>query len=141
MQPSIVNSPLASISYRVTAAVRPRYSLQLSEFHRLKSVSREIFDSEYRPSFPKGPWFKGKDGLCWTCHDVLDGFLVLHGSKIDQHDSVREFQLVDTVNFSSILRHCSKRENVVEIKPQSCVDIVNKGFDVLLGTLVEGNNG
>ena len=89
---------------------------------------------------------KGKDDLCWTCDEVSDGFLVLHGSKdaekIDQHDSVREFRLVvDTVNFSSILRHCSERKNVVEIKPQSCVDIVNESFDVLLGTLVEGNNG
>jgi hypothetical protein len=30
---------------------------------------------------------------------------------------------------------------MTKIKPQSCVEIINESFDVLLGTLVEGNNG
>jgi hypothetical protein len=96
----------------------------------LEIVCREIFDSEYKPSFPKRSWM-GERGRM-TCVGRMTKCLVLHGcedgEKIDERDSVREIR-------RRFLRQCSERKNAVEIKPQSCVDIINESLDVLLGTL------
>ena len=45
----------STLTYPMTAPARQRYSPQLSALQRLKRVSKEILDSEYRPSLPKRP--------------------------------------------------------------------------------------
>jgi len=71
-----------------------------------------------------------KNDLCWSGDEVTRGFLGL--------DCTEDVQQVH--NFATILRHCSKGKYVVEIEIERDIDIVNKGSNILLRTLVEGNN-
>lgn len=61
--------------------------------------------------------------------------------QVDKHDTMGELRLVvETVDFSAVLRNSSKRKDVVEIQIQSSVDVVDERFNVLTRTLVEWND-
>ena len=75
-----------------------------------------------------------------ACLLVLDG--AEETEKVDQHDAVSELRfVVEPVDLSPVLWNSGEGENVVKIEAESLVDVVDEGLNILLGTLVEGNNG
>jgi hypothetical protein len=104
----------------MTAPTRQKYSPQLSEDQRLKSVSREILDSTAR---------------------LLSLDSTKETQRVHKHDMVRELRLVvETVDLAAVLGNGSEGDNVVEIEPQSRVSVVNMRFHILLGALIERND-
>ena len=75
-----------------------------------------------------------------ACLLVLDG--AEETKKVDQHNAVGQLRfVVEPVDLSPVLWNGGKGENVVKIEAESLVDVVDEGLNVLLGTLVERNNG
>lgn len=59
-----------------------------------------------------------------------------------EHDSVGELRLVvETVDLSAVLRDGGEGEDVVEVESKGGVDVVDESLNVLLGSLVEGDDG
>lgn len=88
---------------------------------------------------------EGKDDLCGTSNEVATGLLVLDDTKkteeIDEHDTVSKLRpVVETVNLATVLGNSREWKDVVKIEAKSGVNVVNKGLDVLLRALVEGDD-
>ena len=48
--------------------------------------------------------------------------------------------VIKPINFTTILRHGGEGDNVIQVKSQHRVDIVNKCLHILIGALIEGND-
>jgi hypothetical protein len=61
--------------------------------------------------------------------------------KVHKHDTVRELRLViKTIDLAAIPGNGSESDNIVDIKSQCRVNVVNKRLDILFGALVEGDD-
>jgi hypothetical protein len=91
---------------------------------------------------------EGKDDLSGASGELEGSLLRLDGTEetedVGEHDTVSELgAVVETVDLATVLGKGGEGEDVVEVHSETLVfvvDVVDKGFDVLLGTLVEGND-
>lgn len=88
---------------------------------------------------------QGQNDLSRSGDEVSVRLLGLDSSHesehVDQHQSMRQFRsVIDTIDFSAIFGQSGERNDVVEIDGQSRVDVLYQGFNILLGSTVEGYN-
>ncbi|KAK1253169.1 hypothetical protein MKX08_004356 [Trichoderma sp. CBMAI-0020] len=91
---------------------------------------------------------QGKDNLSGTSFEATLRLLSLdvteHADQVGQHNTVGQLRLgVDAINLSAILGDGGERNDVVEIPAETSlgvVDVVDESFDILLASLVEGDN-
>ena len=79
--------------------------------------------------------------MCGTGDKITTDFLLLYSTKqakrIHEHDMVSKFQLivqtVDLMPFSGLVA----KKDIVQVKVEHRVDVVNSGIDILFQSLVE----
>jgi hypothetical protein len=92
---------------------------------------------------------EGEDDLSRASDELESRLLGLDGTEeseeVGEHDAVRELgAVVETVDLPAVLGEGSEGEDVVEVHAESLVlgvDVVDERLDVLLRSLVEGNDG
>ena len=75
-----------------------------------------------------------------ACLLVLDG--TKETEEVNKHNAMGQLGLViEPVDLSPILWYGGEGKDIVEIETKGLVYVVDEGLDVLLGTLVKGNDG
>ena len=75
-----------------------------------------------------------------ACLLVLDG--AEETEEVNKHNAVGQLGLVvEPVNLSPILWYGGEGKDIVEIETEGLVYVVDESLDVLLGSLVKGNDG
>ncbi len=87
-----------------------------------------------------------KDDLSGTGHEMAARLLRFNGSqnteKVPQHDAMSELALgVQAVDFTAVFGHTCERNDIVEIHAEVGVDVIDQSLNILLRSLVKGNDG